>query len=978
MATAEFDIALDVKQATKSLGSLDKGLKEFGRNAERHLSAFGNVAKRGFANLSDEGSRANRSLGTLAGGVRAFGAVAIGALGFVAIQKFSGALGDTVRAAEDKTAALQGVQFALQRTGQYSRAAFDQVSNFADSLEATKGVSDTAALEMFTLATSFGLTKDQALLAVDAATELSAVNGKDLKESVNAVSKSFNGELGELSKLNPAMKSLTKEQLEAGAAAKFIVQTLGGSAAAKMQDFAGKVSAAGNAFEDLQVSIGKLVTKNPAIIALVEGIGQTFGTLENFVNNNRTGLTKIVGELGIGFAKQIPPMLIALDTLTLGFNTFTAGNKVGTFFDNLALSIGFVTDEILLMARGFLEAKKIASDLGNVLFRPDPDGEDQAKILEDLKKAGLTPEKLAEIQGRAPQILGDLESQGYIKKDEIQPLIEEIERLRANNQTRIGILAEGVQVPPSELPKDNGLLTRLASELTAAILKAEKDLAAGPETKPEPTNVPQTGGEAFTPPEGDIGAMTFDIAKELVGAFGDGMLQLGSEFAQGMFKGGFDGAKQFVGKAGELGAQALGADPATAKMIGQAIEFLGQDPDTFKGAIDGFVKGIPQVIDNIVENIPYLVEVLADNSGEIITALAAASPQIAVAIAKAIPGAFKSLAGELNEGIDYQTKKLDDAGAQFAGHAKGAGRLFEAYFREDMPEDLREAGQAIGQGFEDGLAGTLQGFEDGIGGLIQGIDESGVAFREGVQDAPRIINEGMQQAANTMTAAGFVVDSQLRIAGDYLSFRLDEGGAKTEAAFQRLGNYIGLAVPQKVEAGFAEVSEAVDGITSNMDAAFGNIGSTFANTITSAGDQFWKAADAAGGRILEWFNAVFGGGQDAVSSFKSGGTDGDPSTFYATGGTVPPGYPNDSHHARLSSDELVVPMDDVYRLRRLMDNAEAGGSGMDREVVVMLARIASLLEKQAGAPGQVVVKVGEKAMVQAMLQASRQNERARA
>ncbi len=73
--------------------------------------------------------------------------------------------------------------------------------------------------------------------------------------------------------------------------------------------------------------------------------------------------------------------------------------------------------------------------------------------------------------------------------------------------------------------------------------------------------------------------------------------------------------------------------------------------------------------------------------------------------------------------------------------------------------------------------------------------------------------------------------------------------------------------------------------------------------------------------------------------------------WLAKGGTIPGGFPNDTYRAQVTSGEMVIPRDDVTRLKKFLDNNTGTGAGT------------------------VVLKVGEKELASVMLNLNRRGFR---
>lgn len=136
-----------------------------------------------------------------------------------------------------------------------------------------------------------------------------------------------------------------------------------------------------------------------------------------------------------------------------------------------------------------------------------------------------------------------------------------------------------------------------------------------------------------------------------------------------------------------------------------------------------------------------------------------------------------------------------------------------------------------------------------------------------------------------------------------------------------------------------------------------NIGAGLANYLL----KIWSWFENMGHNIAVGFtkampgNNIGGGvsgGLEKLNNIVSGN--------YATGGTVPGGFPNDSFNANLTSGEMVIPRSDVDRLSAFLDSAERAKSERPQT-------------SSSGSQGpiNVILKVGERELAKILLDLNR-------
>jgi uncharacterized membrane protein len=185
----------------------------------------------------------------------------------------------SISLANQQEDAIKRLNTSLQVNGDFSEAASQDLQNFASELQKTTRFGDEAILNQLALAKSFGATNDQAKEIAKAATDLSEALGIDLESATRNVAKTLGGYAGELAETIPALKELTKEQLQAGEGVKLLAQQFGGTAQAQVKTFSGGLAQLSNSAGDFLEEIGFIITKSPAIKKTIEVINKSVNSL---------------------------------------------------------------------------------------------------------------------------------------------------------------------------------------------------------------------------------------------------------------------------------------------------------------------------------------------------------------------------------------------------------------------------------------------------------------------------------------------------------------------------------------------------------------------------------------------------------------------------------------------------------------------------------------------------------------------------
>lgn len=323
MADTSIKISLELadKAAQQALGNL-------AGNSDKAERSFKKLRDSGQSTFSEISVGIGKSIGVydiFVGNLAANVALeAFGALKDAASALFNTFIVDGVKAAQVQEEAVNSLSVAMATAGEFSQEALEDFKSFASGIQAVTTVGDEAVLSQLSLAKAYGASNEQAKEIVRAAVELSAAMGINLDAATQRVSKTLGGLAGELGEVNPAIKALTKEQLKAGEAAKILIDQYSGSGEGKVRTFSGAVAQAGNAFGDLQESIGSIITQNPVVIAAINQVSTILQSATSAISGSEDGLKNLVAR---GFIALVDGSKYVIDA-------FNALYKVGGFVFN--------------------------------------------------------------------------------------------------------------------------------------------------------------------------------------------------------------------------------------------------------------------------------------------------------------------------------------------------------------------------------------------------------------------------------------------------------------------------------------------------------------------------------------------------------------------------------------------------------------------------------------------------------------------
>lgn len=195
------------------------------------------------------------------------------------VRAISGAFSSSIAAANKQEDAINQLNAALKRTGEFTKTASEDFQNFASQIQSTSVFGDELIIEQLAYAKSLGLTTSQAKDAVLAAVNLSAALGKDLNSSLVQLLKTFSGLQGELGESLPSLRNLSAEALRAGGAVSLINTQFAGAGQSQLSTYSGGVKALGNAFGDFTESLGQYITQSSAVNSATQSVTSFFSTL---------------------------------------------------------------------------------------------------------------------------------------------------------------------------------------------------------------------------------------------------------------------------------------------------------------------------------------------------------------------------------------------------------------------------------------------------------------------------------------------------------------------------------------------------------------------------------------------------------------------------------------------------------------------------------------------------------------------------
>jgi phosphotransferase system HPr-like phosphotransfer protein len=269
--------------------------------------------------------------------------LALAALGAVAF--------DAVKAFAEDDAAAQKLATTLRNTTGATNSQISSVEDFITKTSIAAAVTDDElrpALDKLVRGTG-DVTKAQKLLNL--ALNVSAGTGKDLGAVSDALSKAFNGNLGPLKKLDPALASLVANGATADEVFAALSKTFNNQASTAANTTQGRMKSLSIQMGEFKESVGA------AVAPIIEKLLPAFTSLGNFTRDN-TGLVVAFGAAFVVLATTVLAVNAAMKAyaaiqaiVTVATNVLTASTYALWIATGVAVIIAIIAALVALQVK---------------------------------------------------------------------------------------------------------------------------------------------------------------------------------------------------------------------------------------------------------------------------------------------------------------------------------------------------------------------------------------------------------------------------------------------------------------------------------------------------------------------------------------------------------------------------------------------------------------------------------------------------
>lgn len=367
--TITLQIQADVKKALDGISSLNTSFA----SASAHMKKVADTTEDGAKSMAQGFTDVTKKVSALIYMKLAEWAVK-------AFRAFADGIGEMISKSAESEASMNMLIQSMYRAGTASKSSLGSMIDYVEQLKKTTTFDDDLIISQLSVARAFTKSDEQARQLIGAATNLSAAMGIDLATAQQYLSRSLDGTAGRLVEMVPQLRDVSAESLKSGAAISIINAQFAGAAASQINTYAGSLKQVGKNFEDVEKSIGALVTTNPAVIQMNKIFAAMFGKLAEWLDENRAAIMSFINQGILLLIKAIEflmpsmkAMIVALDGINVGFKL------ISTTIDNTVMAFKFVKMGVTAITGSFKEAVKAGEEWDASVLKADQSADKFAK-----------------------------------------------------------------------------------------------------------------------------------------------------------------------------------------------------------------------------------------------------------------------------------------------------------------------------------------------------------------------------------------------------------------------------------------------------------------------------------------------------------------------------------------------------------------------------------------------------------------------
>jgi hypothetical protein len=323
------------------------------KQAQQDAEKAGKSGGEGFGNNLEKGF--SLGAGKLIGGIAAIGSALAGAFTLKA----------SIAAASEQETAINALNSSLALAGNFTAKASADFQAFAGALQKTTTAADETIVQGGALIATMGKLSGETLNRATAASlDLAAALNIDQATAFNMVAKAASGHVTALGRYGIEVKKTGDDSRDFAVALGELENSFRGMAALQTNTFSGAMAQTKNQFGEILESLGNIVIKSPAVIAVLKLSAETFASLAKSIEDFAKGrdLISEFSTVMIDFGKAmitwvVAPLELLYNVGVVVFNGLkmivqTAVLAIATYLTGLTGMLALVSDKFAGMHEG--------------------------------------------------------------------------------------------------------------------------------------------------------------------------------------------------------------------------------------------------------------------------------------------------------------------------------------------------------------------------------------------------------------------------------------------------------------------------------------------------------------------------------------------------------------------------------------------------------------------------------------------------
>ena len=205
-----------------------------------------------------------------------------------ALEKINAVMEEGINGAAEAEMVNRRLAMSMASVGEFTQDSYQAINDWGDAVEASTGVAAESVKTLVSLGVQMGISAEQSKVAAQAALDLSEATGIPLDTAFKQLSMTMNGNAAQLAKLVPELANLTEEQLRNGAALDLVAAKYDGFSKGAANTYMGAQKRIENAEGDVKEAFGRLISQNPAYIAMMNEKANAIKAVADRLDNMAT------------------------------------------------------------------------------------------------------------------------------------------------------------------------------------------------------------------------------------------------------------------------------------------------------------------------------------------------------------------------------------------------------------------------------------------------------------------------------------------------------------------------------------------------------------------------------------------------------------------------------------------------------------------------------------------------------------------